>query len=80
MMVSISYDVTEMEAKDKGQIADGNASRTTQIVTMEADTYQIAYNIGGATVGLFRTDVSSEFTAGKDETKTIANLYGILII
>ncbi len=73
--VSVSYEVSETEAKDKGQIAAGNASRTTQIVTMEADTMQIAYNIGGATVGLFRTDVSnSEFTAGKDATKTIASI------
>ena len=73
--VTVSYDVTEMEAKDKGQIAATNSTRTTQIVTMEADTYQIAYNVGGATVGLFRTDVSnSEFTAGKDETKTIASI------
>jgi outer membrane protein OmpU len=33
--VTVSYDVTENEAKDKGTIAAGNASRTTQIVTME---------------------------------------------
>ena len=73
--VSISYDVTEMEAKDKGQIADGNASRTTQIVTMEADTYQIAYNIGGATLGLTKIDASdSDYTANLDESKTILSI------
>jgi outer membrane protein OmpU len=73
--VSVSFDQTKNEAKDKGQIADGATTRTTQTVEMEADTMQIAYNIGGATVGLFHLDVSnSEFTSGKDATKTIASI------
>lgn len=73
--VTLSFDTTENEAKDKGQIAVGNKTRTTQVVTMEADTLQIAYNVGGATVGLFHVDTSNaEFTSGKDATKTIASI------
>ena len=73
--VTLSFDSTENEAKDKGTIAVGNASRTTQVVTMEADTMQIAYNIGGATVGLFHVDTdNSDFVTGQTETKTIASI------
>jgi hypothetical protein len=73
--VTISYDTTENEAKDKGAIAVGNKTRTTKVVTMEADTMQIAYNVGGATVGLFHIDTTNaEFTTGKDAKKTIASI------
>ena len=73
--VTVSFDQTQNEAKDKGQIADTKTTRTTQTVEMEADTMQIAYNIGGATVGLFHVDTTnSQFTTGRDETKTIASI------
>ena len=73
--VTISYNDDSHEAIDKGQIADGNASRTTHTVSMDATSYQIAYNIGGATVGLFHVDTdNSEFSAGLTETKTIASI------
>ena len=73
--VTISYNDDSHEATDKGQIADGNASRTTNIVSMDATSYQIAYNIGGATVGLFHVDTdNSEFSEGLTETKTIASI------
>ena len=48
---------------------------TKQVVTAESDTYQLAYNIGGATIGLFRVDTTnSEFTTGRNATKTIASI------
>ena len=73
--VTLSFSNEEHEAKDKGQIAVGKKTRTTKTVTMEADSYQIAYNVGGATVGLFRVDTdNSDFTEGKNETKTIASI------
>ena len=73
--LTISYNTEEHEAKDKGTIAAGKTTRTTTIVTMEADTFQVAYNIGGATVGLFHTDAdNSDFSVGKNETRTIASI------
>ena len=73
--VTISYNDDSHEAIDKGQIADGNKSRTTHTVSMDATSYQIAYNIGGATVGLFHVDTdNSEFSSGLTETKTIASI------
>ena len=42
---------------------------------MDATSYQIAYNVGGATVGLFHVDTdNSDFTEGQTETKTIASI------
>ena len=73
--LSVSYSSEEHEAKDKGTIAVGKTTRTTTIVTMEADTMQVAYNVGGATVGLFHIDTdNSDFTAGQTETKTVASI------
>ena len=70
-----TYNDDSHEATDKGQIADTKSTRTTNIVSMDATSYQIAYNIGGATVGLFHVDTdNSDFTAGKNETKTIASI------
>ena len=73
--LSVSYSTEEHEAKDKGQIAATKTTRTTKIVTAESDVIMIAYNMGGATVGLTHVDAAnSEFTAGKDETKTVASI------
>lgn len=73
--VTVSYSTEEHEAKDKGTIAVGASTRTTQVVTAEADSYQIAYNIGGATVGLFHIDTdNSDYVQGNNESKTIASI------
>ncbi len=73
--VSISYSSEEHEAVDKGVIAVGATTMTETTVTMEADTAQISYNIGGATVGLFHVDTdNSDFSEGNNETKTIASI------
>jgi hypothetical protein len=73
--LSISYSEEEHDAIDKGTIAAGNASMTETTTTMDADSYQVAYNIGGATLGLFYINQdNSDFTAGQEEKKTIASI------
>jgi len=73
--VTISYSTEEHEGKDKGTIAVGASTRTTKTVTAEADSYQIAYNVGGATVGLFHIDTdNSDYVEGQNESKTIASI------
>ena len=73
--VSVSVGRTENEGTDKGPIAATGSTMTKQVVTAESDTYQLAYNIGGATLGLFRVDTTnSEFTTGRSATKTIASI------
>ena len=50
-------------------------SKTVTSVTAEQDTIMAAYNIGGATVGVSLVDTSnSDYTTGKDESKTIVSL------
>jgi hypothetical protein len=50
-------------------------TKTVTAVTAEQDTIMAAYNIGGATVGLSLVDTSnSDYTTGKDESKTILSL------
>ena len=73
--LSVSYSEEKHEAKDKGNIAAGKTTMTTTSVEMEAGVFQIAYNIGGATVGLFHVDTdNSDFVAGQTQTKTIASI------
>jgi outer membrane protein OmpU len=73
--VTLSYSSEDHEAKDKGNIAVGSTTRTTKTTTMSADTMQIAYNVGGATIGLFHVDTdNSQFSEGRDESKTIASI------
>lgn len=73
--VTLSVDKTENEGKDKGTIATGKTTMTKQVVTVESDTYQIAYNVGGATIGLFRVDTTNnQFVQGQNATKTIASI------
>ncbi len=73
--VTVSFGRTENEATDKGPIAATGSTLTKKVVTAESDTYQLAYNVGGATIGLFRVDTTNaEFTLGKSATKTIASI------
>ena len=73
--LTVSYSDETHDAKDKGQIAPGATTRTTTIVSMEAESFQVAYNIGGATLGVAHVDTdNSDFVLGKNETKTIASI------
>ena len=73
--ITVSYSQEKHEAKDKGNIAVGKTTRTVFTQEMEADSMQIAYNIGGATLGLFHIEQdNSDFAVGQTETKTIASV------
>ena len=73
--LSISYSQEDHAAADKGTIATGASTKTKQETTMESDIAQIAYNIGGATIGVFHNETdNSDFVIGKTESKTIFHL------
>jgi hypothetical protein len=73
--LSLSVSKEDHEATDKGQIADATATMASTKVTAETKTYQIAYNMGGATVGLFHNDTeNAEYSTGKEATKTILSI------
>ena len=72
--LSVSYQVEQNERTDKARAATGT-SYTETSVEAESDTIQVAYNIGGATVGIFVIDTdNADYVVGKEETKSVFSL------
>ena len=73
--LSISYTTEEFERVTTAPIVATAATTVKTTVTSEQDTIMAAYNIGGATVGVSIVDTDdSDYTVGKEETKTIFSL------
>ena len=72
--LSVSYQVEQNERTDKAMAATGTTFTETS-VEAESDTIQVAYNIGGATVGIFVIDTdNADYVVGKEETKSVFSL------
>ena len=72
--LSVSYQVEQNERTDKARAATGTSYPETS-VEAESDTIQVAYNIGGATVGIFVIDTdNADYVVGKEETKSVFSL------
>jgi hypothetical protein len=72
--LSVSYQVEQNERTDKAMTATGTTFTETS-VEAESDTIQVAYNVGGATVGIFVIDTdNADYVVGKEETKSIFSL------
>lgn len=70
--LSVSYQVEQNERNDKTLAANGGTTYVDNKVEAEADIFQIAYNIGGATLGIFHVDTdNSDYVTGKEENKTV---------
>ena len=73
--LSVSYNDEEFEAKKNVAIAAAATSNTKTTVTSEHESIQVAYNLGGATLGLALVEVANaDYTASKDEKKSIFTL------
>ena len=73
--LSVSYNDEEFEAKKNVAIAAAATSNTKTTVTSEHESIQVAYNIGGATLGMALVEVgNADYTASKDEKKSIFTL------
>jgi len=73
--LSISYQVEKSEAFTTAAIAAGATSTVKTGVESELKSIQAAYNIGGATVGVTRTEVSkSDYSDPNDEAITLLTL------
>ena len=73
--LSVSYNDEEFEATTNVAIAAGASSNTKTTVTSEHESIQVAYNLGGATLGLALVEVgNADYTASKDEKKSIFTL------
>ena len=69
--LSLSFSTEKYERIDKTNDGTG-ASHTKAKVESDADYIQVAYNIGGATLGLAIADTdNSDYTADKKEKKTL---------
>ena len=70
--LSVSYNDEEFEATTNNAIAAGASTNTKTKVESEQESIQVAYILGGATVGLAIADVANaDYTALKEEKKTI---------
>jgi len=73
--LSVSYNEERSEKTTTNAIAAGASSNTKTKVEAELETMQVAYNMGGATLGLHIIDVgNADYTANKEEKKTIFSI------
>ena len=73
--LSISYNEDSSEKNTRAGVIVGATAGTKTTVEMEQETLQVAYTVGGATLGIADIEVSNaDYTDGKDETQTIISL------
>ena len=71
--LSVSYQTEQNERTDK--ILTTGSVKGNTIVEAESDSIQLAYNVGGATVGIFVIDTdNADYVVGKEETKSVFSL------
>ena len=73
--LSVSYNEDESLKSSRNAIANAASSSTTTDVTMDQTTLQLAYTVGGATLGIADIEVdNADYTQGKTETMTVISL------
>ena len=73
--LSVSYNVDESEKTARTAVAVTETAGTSTKTAMEQETLQIAYTVGGATIGIADIEVdNADYTAGKAETQTVISL------
>jgi len=73
--VSVSYNVDESDQNTRTAVANGSTAGTKVVQGMEQETLQLAYTVGGATIGIADIEVdNADYTAGKKETQTVISL------
>tara|TARA_A100001015_G_scaffold287690_1_gene357726 strand:+ start:108 stop:1160 length:1053 start_codon:yes stop_codon:yes gene_type:complete len=73
--LSLSYNEDTSEKNTRTGVVVGSTKGTKATVEMEQETIQVAYTVGGATIGIADIEVTNaDYTSGKDETQTIISL------
>ena len=73
--VSVSYNEDESTRSTRNAIVAGATTSTTTDVAMEQTSLQLAYTVGGATIGIADVEVTNaDYTTGKTETQTVISL------
>ena len=70
--LSVSYNEETAEATTSVDIVDGASTSVKTSVESEIESIQVAYILGGATVGVSVADVgNADYVAAKDEKRTV---------
>jgi hypothetical protein len=73
--LSVSYNVDESEQNTRTAVAVAATAGTKTVTAMEQETLQLAYTVGGATIGIADIEVdNADYTAGKKETMSVISL------
>ena len=73
--LAVSYNEDESTQRTRQTIVAGAAGSTTTDIAMDQTSLQLAYTVGGATIGITDVDVSqADYTVGKDESQTVVSL------
>ena len=73
--LSVSYNQDESESNQRVAVATAATAGTKTIVKMEQESLQLAYTIGGATIGIADVEVdNADYTAGKKETQPVISM------
>ena len=73
--LSISYNEDESEKNARAAVAVGDTTSTKTITEMTQKSYQVAYTMGGATIGIAQVEVdNSDYTKTKDESQSVVSL------
>jgi len=72
--LSVSYSEEKSEAETSAAIASGATTKVKTHVEAEGEAIQVAYVVGGATVGVHVLETTNaDYTAGKDEKVTVVS-------
>ena len=73
--LTVSYNNDKSEKNTRTAVAVGSTAGTKTIVEMEQKSYQLAYTVGGATIGIAQVEVSNaDYTDAKDEEQSVISL------
>lgn len=72
--LTVSYNKDFSERNIRSGVADGVAAGTKAVVEAEQETIQVAYTIGGMTLGFSTADVSNSDYTSHNETINIASI------
>jgi hypothetical protein len=73
--LSVSFNRDESQKNQRIAVAGAATAGTKTVTTMEQDSIQVAYTMGGATLGLTQVEVdNADYTVGKKETQNVISL------
>ena len=73
--LSVSYNNDKSEKNTRSAVAVAATAGTKAIVEMEQKSYQLAYTVGGATIGIAQVEVSNaDYLDAKDESQSVISL------